>query len=68
MVLRSAQIDSLDTWRALLSLHVYKFGFWEDFKPVRRISRGTSSAVYEVVRVADGKRFAVKAFGKAQFE
>jgi hypothetical protein len=68
MTLRSVQYNSLDKWRALLKRHVYKFGFWEDFKPVRRISRGTSSAVYEVMRVVDGKRFAVKAYGKAQFQ
>lgn len=68
MALRSVQFDSLEMWRALLKRYVYKFGFWEDFKPLRRISKGTSSAVYEVLRVVDGKKFAVKAFWKTQFQ
>jgi len=48
--------------------HVSKFGFWDDFKPVRRISKGSGSAVYEVRRVEDGKKFAAKTFSKAQIQ
>jgi hypothetical protein len=68
MTFRSVELDSLEGWRSLLKKHVYKFGFWEDYKPVRRISKGIGSAVYEVARVEDGSRFAVKAFWKTQFQ
>lgn len=68
MTFRSVQFDSLERWSSLLKKHVYKSGFWEDYKAVRRISRGMGSAVFEVARMGDGARFAVKAFPKTQFQ
>lgn len=68
IVLQSSDFAHIGSWRRLMRSHVNKFGFWDDYKPVRRISRGAGSAVYEVTRVEDCKRFAVKAFPKSQFE
>jgi hypothetical protein len=45
-----------------------RIGFWDNYRPVRRISKGEFSAVYEVTRISDNKKFAVKAFTKSHFE
>jgi serine/threonine protein kinase len=39
-------------------------GFHSQFKPVRKLGHGNFASVYEVIRVEDSRRFAVKAFAK----
>lgn len=34
------------------------------FKPLRKLGKGNFASVYEVERLTDGRRFAVKAFSK----
>lgn len=34
------------------------------FKPLKKLGKGNFASVYEVERVTDGRRFAVKAFSK----
>lgn len=45
-----------------------RIGFWDRYRPVRRISKGEFSAVYEVARISDKKKFAVKAFTRSYFQ
>jgi serine/threonine protein kinase len=40
-------------------------GFHSQFKPVKKLGKGNFASVYQVVRAEDGKKFAVKAFSKA---
>lgn len=39
-------------------------GFHDQFKPVRKLGKGGSAIVYEMVRLQDGARFAAKSFSK----
>jgi serine/threonine protein kinase len=39
-------------------------GFHELFKPLRKLGKGNFASVYEVERLTDLRRFAVKAFSK----
>lgn len=49
--------------------HLGKFinqkGFHAQFKPIKKLGKGNFASVYEVIRLEDGKKFAVKAFSKA---
>jgi len=40
-------------------------GFHSQFKPIKKLGKGNFASVYQVIRVEDGKKFAVKAFSKA---
>ena len=39
-------------------------GFHQFFKPIRKLGKGNFASVYEVERLTDRQRFAVKAFSK----
>ena len=55
------QTCSLST---ILSRHLNQRGFHYHFKPIRKLGKGNFACVYEVARVTDGNRYAVKAFSK----
>jgi serine/threonine protein kinase len=40
-------------------------GFHVQFKPVKKLGKGNFATVYQVIRLEDGAKFAVKAFSKA---
>ena len=48
----------------ILSAHLNERGFHYQYKPIKKLGKGNFASVYEVVRVADGMRYAVKAFSK----
>lgn len=54
----------LDAWTFCLSQQLNQLGFHEMFKPLRKLGKGNFASVYEVERLTDGRRFAVKAFSK----
>lgn len=39
-------------------------GFHRCFKPIRKLGRGASASVYEVMRLEDGRRLAAKVFSR----
>ena len=47
-----------------LSKKINQKGFHEMFKPLKKLGKGNFASVYEVERLTDGMRFAVKAFSK----
>lgn len=51
-------------WLKLLGKSLNQMGFHEQFKPLRKLGKGGSAIVYEMVRMEDGQRFAAKAFSK----
>ena len=44
---------------------LHQKGFHERFRPLRKLGKGNFATVYEVERIPDGRRYAVKAFSKA---
>lgn len=52
-------------WIKWLSNSLNELGFHSMFKPVRKLGKGSSATVYEVLRIFDGKKFAAKAFSKS---
>lgn len=48
----------------MLSQRINQTGFHQLFKPHRKLGKGNFASVYEVERLADGAKFAVKAFSK----
>lgn len=48
-----------------MSRFINQKGFHSQFKPVKKLGKGNFASVYQVIRVEDGKKFAVKAFSKA---
>jgi hypothetical protein len=48
-----------------LGRYLNQRGFHNQFKPVKKLGKGNFASVYQVIRVCDGKKFAVKAFSKA---
>lgn len=48
----------------MLSRHINQKGFHEMFKPLKKLGKGNFASVYEVERVTDHAKFAVKAFSK----
>ena len=54
----------VDTWVHHLSRLLHQKGFHERFKPLRKLGKGNFATVYEVERIEDGKKYAVKAFSK----
>lgn len=51
--------------RAHLSKFLNQKGFHAQFKPIKKLGKGNFATVYLVARIEDGKKFAVKAFSKA---
>lgn len=51
--------------RVYLGKYINQKGFHNQFKPVKKLGKGNFASVYEVIRVDDGKKLAVKAFSKA---
>lgn len=51
--------------RVMLSRLINQKGFHAQFKPVKKLGKGNFASVYQVIRAEDGKKFAVKAFSKA---
>ena len=51
--------------KSILSRFINQKGFHAQFKPVKKLGKGNFASVYQVMRVEDGKKFAVKAFSKA---
>lgn len=43
-----------------------QLGFHHEFKAIRRLGKGQFATVFEVEKLANGDRFAVKAFSKGQ--
>jgi len=56
--------DIVERWVSYLSQHLNQIGFHNLFKPSRKLGKGNFASVYEVLRVTDNQRFAVKAFSK----
>ncbi len=54
----------LEGWVAALRGRLNQRGFHEMFRPLKKLGKGNFASVYEVERVTDGRRFAVKAFSK----
>lgn len=54
----------IELWILHLSKIINQKGFHELFKPIKKLGKGNFASVYEVERVTDLKRFAVKAFSK----
>lgn len=54
----------IETWAVYLSKKINQKGFHEMFKPLKKLGKGNFASVYEVERLTDGMRFAVKAFSK----
>jgi serine/threonine protein kinase len=48
-----------------LGRYLNQRGFHNQFKPIKKLGKGNFASVYQVIRVSDGKKFAVKAFSKA---
>ena len=51
-------------WAEKLRQQLNQVGFHQFFKPLRKLGKGNFASVYEVERVSDGQKFAVKAFSK----
>lgn len=56
---------SLQVMRSYLSRLINQKGFHAQFKPVKKLGKGNFASVYQVIKVEDGKKYAVKAFSKA---
>ena len=56
--------DLIEKWVSYLQPEIHQKGFHERFKPLRILGKGNFATVYEVTRIVDGKKFAVKAFSK----
>jgi len=54
----------IESWSLHLSKLINQRGFHELFKPIRKLGKGNFASVYEVERVTDLRKFAVKAFSK----
>lgn len=54
----------VESWIFCLSKLINQKGFHEMFKPLKKLGKGNFASVYEVERLTDGARFAVKAFSK----
>ena len=54
----------IECWTLHLSKLINQRGFHELFKPIRKLGKGNFASVYEVERLTDLKKFAVKAFSK----
>jgi serine/threonine protein kinase len=54
----------VDVWIFHLSKLINQKGFHELFKPIQKLGKGNFASVYEVEKVTDLRRFAVKAFSK----
>jgi len=57
-------LSLIESWSLHLSKLINQRGFHELFKPIRKLGKGNFASVYEVERVTDLRRFAVKAFSK----
>jgi len=55
----------IESWSGLLAKKLNQKGFHKMFKPLRKLGKGNFATVYEVERVTDGSKFAVKAFSKS---
>ena len=60
----TADLSLIESWSLHLSKLINQRGFHELFKPIRKLGKGNFASVYEVERVTDLRRFAVKAFSK----
>ncbi len=60
----SSDSATLELWIFNLSKQINQKGFHELFKPIKKLGKGNFASVYEVERITDLKRFAVKAFSK----
>lgn len=54
----------IEAWILCLSKKINRKGFHEMFKPLKKLGKGNFASVYEVERVTDHAKFAVKAFSK----
>jgi serine/threonine protein kinase len=48
-----------------LNRYLNQKGFHSQFKPIKKLGKGNFATVYQVIRIEDGKKLAVKAFSKA---
>ena len=60
----SPQPSLLALWGQQLGQQLNQMGFHQYFKPLRKLGKGNFASVYEVERLSDGQKFAVKAFSK----
>jgi hypothetical protein len=60
----SNELSVIEIWCFHLSKLINQRGFHELFKPIKKLGKGNFASVYEVERVTDLRRFAVKAFSK----
>jgi len=54
----------ISMWAKNLNKHLSQYGFHNLYKGIKRLGKGGSATVYEVLRVTDQQHFAVKAFPK----
>lgn len=57
----------MELYRTLAKTYTTQLDFHNQFKPFRKIGQGLTSTVYEVNRLVDNKRLAVKAFKKSHY-
>jgi serine/threonine protein kinase len=48
-----------------LNRYLNQKGFHHQFKPIKKLGKGNFATVYQVIRLEDHQKFAVKAFSKA---
>lgn len=57
--------SAIESMRNCLVKFINQKGFHNQFKAVRKLGKGNFASVYEVSHLETGKRYAVKAFSKA---
>lgn len=60
----SAHSYVIEAWTICLARLINQKGFHEMFKPIKKLGKGNFASVYEVERLTDGSKYAVKAFSK----
>ena len=51
-------------WVKFLRKYINQLGFHKEFRPVKKLGKGSSAAVYEIIRLENGERMAAKVFSK----
>jgi serine/threonine protein kinase len=62
--LYSTNLKALKEWKQILNKKLSQSGFHKNYRPIKKIGKGSFASVYLAIRLEDDKRFAVKAFSK----
>lgn len=54
----------INYWVKYLGRQITQYGFHKMYRPLKKLGKGGFATVYEVERLTDKKKFAVKAFSK----